>query len=40
MTIAEALAEIDRLVAQNRFLSGQIEILRGELHTARAAASL
>ena len=53
MTIAEAVAEIDRLRAENRWLSGQVEILRlavlvharsveilrSELHTARAAAS-
>lgn len=36
MTIAQALAEIDRLVAQNRWLSGQIEILRSERDSLRA----
>ena len=40
MTIVEAVAEIDRLRAENRWLSGQVEILRSQLHTARAAASL
>jgi len=39
MSIVEAVAEIDRLRAQNRWLSGQIEILRSQLHTAQAAAS-
>ena len=36
MTIVEAVAEIDRLRAQNRWLSGQIEILRSERDSWRA----
>lgn len=38
MTIAEALAEIDRLVAENTAMVTTIELLRSERDTWRSAS--